>query len=172
MDEKEYPRPTYMKRRKPLTDEQHRVVNRMLNGQSLQEAADAEGIEGWKLWQWNRLGCVFEEVHREKLAARWASCQTMTMRLVWLSLNRLVKIIETGSDADAIRASGSVLKTMAMIAPGGLKLKLSRDEEAQQLRFRDVYGDYYEDTPEKEEMVVKPAGAHAGKLFPRKRRNG
>jgi hypothetical protein len=171
MVEKEYTKPSDVSLRKPLTEEQTRVVNRMLAGQSLWEAAEAEGIEDWKLSQWNRLGCVFEEVSREKLLARWASCQTMTMRLVWQSLNRLAKIIESGTDADAIRASGAVLKLKAMIAPNGFKLWLTPDEHQKQLRFRDVLGDYYEETPEEEEMVVKRAGAYAGSLYPKKRRN-
>lgn len=161
-------RPRCLKVKKPLTEEQTRVLDRMLSGQSMQEAADAEGIDREDLWYWKQLGTAFEEIQREKLSARWESCQMMTMNLLWQGLNRLVKIIEEGSDADAIKASGTALKMKAAIAPEGFKFKLTRDEESQQIRFRNVSKDYYVETPVEEEIVIKPAGAYAGKPYLKK----
>lgn len=115
--------------RKPLTEIQERVVNRMLSGEGLLEAAEHENVPKKELNAWNRLGTAFEEIKREKLAGRWDSCIMMTMSLLCESQVRLKSIITIGSDSDAIKASAMVLEMRATLLSKGFRSQLPQDQE-------------------------------------------
>jgi hypothetical protein len=126
------------RRRKSLTEEQERVFDRMQQGLGFDEAAAAEGIDRDEAREWMRLGSAFEEIQREMLFARWESCKLMPIHLLRLCEMRLARIIESGNDADAIKASGLVPKLMKLLAPYGYGFRLSVPDQEYQNSRRDV----------------------------------
>lgn len=144
MDEKKKHIPSHERVRKPLTEIQERVVDRMLSGESFLEATDNEGVSMEERLKWDRLGTAFEDIKREKLAGSWGSCSLMTLRLIRDSQKRLQRIITSGSDRDAMRASGIVLKMMKTIVPKGFNFKLTQEQEIERYSAARHLGDYWE----------------------------
>lgn len=151
------------RRRKSLTEEQERVVDRMLSGMSLEEAAATEGVDQDEVLRWKQLGTAFEEIQREMLMARWESCRLTPMYLIRLSQARLARIIESGKDAEAIKATGLVIKYAKLLAPNGYHFKLSSSDSSLQYSMKDISGDYWEDVePERRPEAFRQDRKRAG----------
>jgi len=144
MDEKKKHIPSHERVRKPLTEIQERVVDRMLSGESFLEATDNEGVSMEERLKWDRLGTAFEEIKREKLDGSWGSCALMTLRLIRESQKRLLSIIAKGKDSDAIKASGVVFKMMKSIVPNGFRFTLTQEQECERFSAARSLGDYWE----------------------------
>lgn len=130
--------------RKSLTEIQERVVDRVLLGESLQEAADHEEVTKMELDKWNRMGTAFEEITREKLAGRWDGCKMMILVLLQESQKRLQSIIRSGKDSDAIKATGMLLEMKDSLLPNGFRFTLTEEQRGRWIEQRNANGDYWE----------------------------